>query len=148
MVKKDEVSLSDFGLLLSVLYMSEGKIEGRKHFQKKVCVLKYKYDIPFSYKFTPYHYGPFSESLAVAVDTLVGLGYIDEEKQKPYNNFMQYTYRLTPEWKNFALKQIEKMKKESLNVYSILSSKMNELNKMDTTELVKLSKEATKNMYQ
>ena len=86
--------------------------------------------------------------LAVAVDTLVGLGYIDEEKQKPYNNFMQYTYRLTPEGKNFTFKQIEKMKKESQNVYSILSSKMDELNKMDTTELVKLSKEATKNMYQ
>jgi uncharacterized protein YwgA len=127
--------------------MSDDEIDGRKRFQKKVCILKHKYNIPFRYEFTPLDYGPFSETLAVAIDTLVNMGYINEERHRTHSDFIQYTYRLTPEGRIFAAKQLERIKRENPPIYSVLSSTVNELKKLETPELVRLSKDAIKSMY-
>lgn len=40
---------SDYGLLVSLLHLSGDVIEGRKRFQKQVCILKHGYEVPFSF---------------------------------------------------------------------------------------------------
>ena len=121
-------------------------IEGRKRFQKQVCILKHKYEVPFSYEFIPYHYGPFSESLTAAIDNLVSLGYV-KEIQSEYSGFLQYTYELTTVGKNFTRKQLLKMKKQNNFIYNVLSTITPKLNAMSIQQLVKLSKDATQHMY-
>lgn len=97
------MAVSDLSLLMSLVHLSDGeKIEGRKRLQKLVCVLKHKYKIPFSYKFKPYYYGPYSEGLTEAVDTLVGLDYLRETKETLNYGISKYTYVLTDSGKDKA----------------------------------------------
>lgn len=39
-----------------------------------------KYNIHFSYEFSPHLYGPYSEDLAHSLDTLITLGIVKEER--------------------------------------------------------------------
>ena len=135
------------GLLLSLLYLSDGTIEGRKRFQKKVCILKHEYEVPFSFEYIPYYYGPFSENLASALDNLVGLGYVLEERTE-YSGLLRYTYRLTSSGEEFAKNQLHSMEEDNPELHKVLSSATNQLKNMSTPELVDLSKEATEYMYE
>lgn len=90
--------ISNIFLLLTMFYFTnQKKIEGRKRLQKLVCILKHGRDIPFSYNFKPYYYGPYSEELTDTVDTLVGLGLLKEEKEILNSGIAKYVYELTPQ---------------------------------------------------
>jgi len=90
--------ISNIFLLLTMFHFTnQKKIEGRKRLQKLVCILKHGRDIPFSYNFKPYYYGPYSEELTDAVDTLVGLGLLKEEKEILNSGIAKYVYELTPQ---------------------------------------------------
>lgn len=90
--------ISNIFLLLTMFHFTnQKKIEGRKRLQKLVCILKHGCDIPFSYNFKPYYYGPYSEELTDAVDTLVGLGLLKEEKEILNSGIAKYVYELTPQ---------------------------------------------------
>ena len=90
--------ISNIFLLLTMFHFTnQKKIEGRKRLQKLVCILKHGRDIPFSYNFKPYYYGPYSEELTDAVDTLVGLGLLKEEKEILNSGISKYVYELTPQ---------------------------------------------------
>jgi uncharacterized protein YwgA len=133
--------VDDVSLLLATLYYSNREIPGRKRFQKIICILEYAHGIDFSYEFTPYHYGPFSESLSGTIDTLVGVGFLQEEKQPLNENIYQYTYRLTHEGETLARQSIETLRNENEELISKLSAAVSELRDMSTTDLVRLSKD-------
>lgn len=70
------------------------QIEGRKRLQKFVHLLKFAgVDIPAEFKI--HHYGPFSEDVASAADSLIFEGVLKEdvEPKGAYNTF-QYVYSL------------------------------------------------------
>ena len=96
---------SDYGIVAIITLSFRCTIEGRKRFQKKVCILKHEYEVPFSFEYIPYYYGPFSENLASSLDNLVGLGYVLEERTE-YSGLLQYTYRLTSSGEEFAKNQL------------------------------------------
>ena len=90
--------ISNIFLLLTMFHFTnQKKVEGRKRLQKLVCILKHGHDIPFSYNFKPYYYGPYSEELTDAVDTLVGLGLLKEKKEILDSGIAKYVYELTPQ---------------------------------------------------
>ncbi len=90
--------ISNIFLLLSMFHFTnQRKIEGRKRLQKLVCILKHGREVPFSFNFKPYYYGPYSEELTDAVDTLVGLGLLAEKKELLSSGISKYVYELTPQ---------------------------------------------------
>jgi len=90
--------ISNIFLLLSMFHFTnQKKIEGRKRLQKLVCILKHGREVPFSFNFKPYYYGPYSEELTDAVDTLVGLGLLMEKKEILSSGISKYVYELTPQ---------------------------------------------------
>ena len=90
--------ISNIFLLLSMFHFTnQKKIEGRKRLQKLVCILKHGREVPFSFNFKPYYYGPYSEELTDAVDTLVGLGFLMEKKEILSSGISKYVYELTPQ---------------------------------------------------
>ena len=56
-----------------------GKIEGRKKFQKLVYILKQK-GFEFKEAYTYYYYGPYSSTLQMEIDFLVESGLLREEQ--------------------------------------------------------------------
>ena len=139
---------SDISYLLATFALSGGTIEGRKRLQKIVCVLKHKYDVPFSYDYIPYHYGPYAENLASTIDMLVGVGFLEEQQNVMFDDIIQYVYKLTPEVEKFAEKSIAQLKREDPKILAKMTEAVKEMNDMNIVDLVKLSKQATKFMYQ
>lgn len=93
--------MSDISLLLTLLRVSKnGKIESSKGLHRMVCMLKYKYNIPFSYNFRIYHYGPYSDSLAEMVDTLQAFGHIQDTREVLDNGVAKCYYSLTDSGKD------------------------------------------------
>jgi uncharacterized protein YwgA len=136
---------TDFGLLLTVLkHNPKGEVTGRKRFQKMICILKYRYEIPFSYDFTPYYYGPYSESLASSLDLLVSLAVLTEEKQLLNNDLYQYIYTLTDVGCKLASAISGRLDQ---NLVNIISTSLNEIQNMNTGDLVNLSKEVLSEAY-
>ncbi len=87
-------SLSDLFLLLIVL-RSMGQIAGRTRLQKIIYLLRQRYQVPFSFRFKPYFYGPYSEELSDAVENLVALGMIEENRRYLDEGVIEYSYKLT-----------------------------------------------------
>jgi len=65
-------------LLLIVLHYC-GEIWGRTRFQKIIFLLQERFEIKFSYRFIPYHYGPYSKDLQFDIDLLHFAGAIQVE---------------------------------------------------------------------
>jgi hypothetical protein len=59
----------NFTLLILLFDALGGKIEGRKHIQKIVCISKYKYNLPFPFEFYPY----FSSEAFTWFQVLIGI---------------------------------------------------------------------------
>jgi uncharacterized protein YwgA len=139
---------SDISYLLATFALSGGTIEGRKRLQKIICVLKHQYDVPFSYNYIPYHYGPYAENLASTIDMLVGIGFLEEQQNVMFDDIIQYIYKLTPEGKKFAERSMAQMKKQDPELLGKMTEAVAEMNDMSIADLVKLSKQATRFMYQ
>lgn len=123
--------------LLLVLYFCDNQIRGRKRFQKIICILKHKYNIPFRFEFVPYHYGPYSEYLSNTIDTLVGSGII-KEKFIVLDTFNQYLYELSDYGKEMTENFIREKDKDVM--LEKIRKSSHELNNMETADLVKISK--------
>jgi len=133
--------ISDLALLL-LLFNYSREILGRKRLQKIVCLLKYKYNIPFSFSFRKYFYGPYSSELQYAVDTLKAAGLITEEaKTIPLEGNIIYTYELTEEGKAFVSRIENKLGESDLKKQ--LESALKDLLNKPTEELVLLAKQVT-----
>lgn len=72
-----------------------GKVEGRKRLQKFVHLLHVA-GVAASVDFMIHHYGPFSERVALAADSMVSDGELKEELEivAPYNTY-QYAYKIS-----------------------------------------------------
>lgn len=133
-------------LLLALFHIVDNKkIEGRKRLQKLVCILKHGNDIPFLFNFKPYYYGPYSEELTDAVDTLVGLGLLTEKKEALASGVSKYVYELTPQGKEKVEGNIKNIQSEiDLDKLKTLTKNLEE---KSTEELVTESK-LTSKLYQ
>lgn len=132
----------DLYLILGVLHFTNEQIKGRKRMQKIICILKHKYNIHFSYEFSPHLYGPYSEDLAHSLDTLITLGIVKEEREKLDKNMWQYVYELTPYGTNLIQSAINK-KDDIIGEVTKISELVNILNNLSTLQLVGISKEAS-----
>jgi len=108
----------DLLFLLKVLKEHDGKINGRKRFQKIIFLLKEKFNIPFSYKFLKYYYGPYSYELQSDLSMMVDMGLITEK----YDG-LTYTYELTEKGKKLLDSLAEKP--------SSFQGKFSEMNKIE-----------------
>jgi len=109
------------------------RFEGRKRLQKIVFLLKEKYQIPFTYVFVPYLYGPYSAQLQKEIDLLSRNDYFKVQK---INDL--YEYEITP----LGEKAAEEFEKPyGLERIEILKKRLQDLNELTTEELVEWSKQ-------
>jgi len=95
----------DWALLLKLIG-SSGTVTGRTRLQKMVFLAGKEKEVPFSYNFSLYYYGPYSSDLQDAVDTLVANELVKEETYPTYGGEEGYSYTLTPLGES-VLSQIE-----------------------------------------
>lgn len=137
------MEISDLALLLTLIHLNDNKVEGRKRLQKQVCILKYGERIPFNYEFRSYYYGPYSDNLTEAIDTLTSLGFVNE-KQVMFSDYAsKYVYELTPQGKKKVSAILTNIKRHNPQLFSKLSSSVSELKTKSTEELVIKSKKVS-----
>jgi len=88
-------------ILLTLKNSAQGTIEGRTRLQKLVYLLKKAYGFNFSYKFTPYLYGPYCPDLQTDIDFLVSLGLV-EEFHEVTTSGIRHNYQLTKSGRELA----------------------------------------------
>ena len=128
----------DLHFLLKIIEHS-GTVGDRKRFQKTVCVLKHRDGIPLGFDFVPYYYGPYSETLAGTIQSLVDAGYVYEKPVEIGVGVYKYEYSLTEQGKQ-EIRHVET--KGDIGGVSVgdLQNKIVEINKMKPYDLVRLSK--------
>ena len=132
------ITIDDLHFLLKIIEHS-GVVEGRKRFQKTVCVLKHRDDIPLGFDFVPYYYGPYSETLAGTIQSLVDAGYVYEKPVEIGVGVFKYEYSLTEQGRQ-EIQQVETRGDISGVSVGDLHNKIAEINKMKLDDLVRLSK--------
>jgi len=83
---------------LLVILRKIGTVRGRTRFQKMIFLLNEKEDIDLSYKFIPYHYGPYAQDLQLELDMLEAAGFIQVKHQE--GNL--YVHSLTEQGREIA----------------------------------------------
>jgi hypothetical protein len=101
MEKGEKVKVSDLALVLALLRASDGVVEGRTRLQKMVYLLKNSFNIPFGFEFRMYFYGPYSDSLADALQLLKSVELVEENMVEIARGVVQYNYRLTDAGQEF-----------------------------------------------
>jgi uncharacterized protein YwgA len=86
---------TDLSMLLFTLGAFDEPFKGRKRLQKTICILKYGNKMPYSFEFKPYFYGPYSETLAEALEFLRASGLVKETTENLSGGIRQYDYELT-----------------------------------------------------
>jgi len=127
----------DLALLISVFGVTpEGKIEGRTRIQKIICLLQSKENLPFSFNYKPYYYGPYSDDLSEGINTLVGMKLLDEKIVPTRRGSYRYDYKLTDE----GIKIFEKIQQKNEKVIKFLSENVTHYSSLNTPHLVNLAK--------
>jgi uncharacterized protein YwgA len=126
----------DIFLILLLLHLNK-KVQGRTRFQKTVCLLKHKYQIPFSFNFRSYYYGPYSEDLADTLSLLQGTNLIKEVSEPLSEGIIRYTYRLTERGESIIKSTISTVDKKILTK---MEKDIEEIQKISTPELIALAK--------
>ena len=132
------ITTEDLHFLLKIIEHS-GMVGDRKRFQKTICVLKHRDGIPLGFDFVPYYYGPYSETLAGTVQSLVDAGYVHEKPVEIGVGVFKYEYSLTEQ----GTREIRHAEtKGDISGVSVgdLQNKIVEINKMKLDDLVRLSK--------
>lgn len=129
---------TDILLLLLLLRLYKKRIRGRTRFQKIVCVLKEKFDVPFDYKFRSYYYGPYSRDLADSLSLLEGTNLVNEITEVLGRGIVRYNYELTEKGKEITQKIISEIKDEKF--LKEFEEKLDEIQQIPTQELISLSK--------
>ncbi len=132
------ISGSDIALLLALFRICDNSVSGRKRLQKMVCILKFRYGIPFSFSFKPYFYGPYSEELSDLVETMKSVGILNEVTAPIAPGIVQYRYNLTAKGVTAFQRSRSLIDKATLQM---MERKIGELNDLPTRELVILSKQ-------
>jgi uncharacterized protein YwgA len=109
---------TDVGLLIAVFGLHENNlISGRTRIQKEICILKYESNVPFTFEYRSYFYGPYSEDLTETINTLVGVKLLEETVSSVGYNSYRYDYSLTEKGKAlFASFSKDPSSKEILDI--------------------------------
>jgi len=118
----------DILLVLAALFHRRTSLKGRTRFQKTIFVLKEEYDIPFTFKFRPYYYGPYSEDLTDLVFTLKAIKLLDEIPQKMSRDIVRYNYQLTKKGKKYFKVFKRSAKEETLEAIERLKENIPQIN--------------------
>jgi uncharacterized protein YwgA len=91
-----------YAALLAVSEEKEGCLEGRTLLQKKLYFFSVLMREDF--QFRPHYYGPYSENVADAVDSLVSAGFLKEQTAvfpapNVFGEGRRYSYTITPDGK-------------------------------------------------
>jgi uncharacterized protein YwgA len=126
-------------LLLLITLRELGEIAGRTRLQKTVYLLRERFGVPFSLKFKPYYYGPYSDELSDIVENLVALALIEEHRRYLADGVVEYSYKLTDAGSRFLETQIgiETLRKPPL---ANLLRGLRELRELPTNILVAAAK--------
>lgn len=131
------MSNTDAVLLLTVLNVAESNtIEGRTRFQKTIYLLQIEDEIPFSFNYKPYFYGPFSEELSETLTDLEALDLLEEVIVPLGNGVYQYNYRLTESGAKVAEKIISKLNEEVPDLITKIRTKIEALNSLSLNEVI------------
>ena len=131
--------LSDLFFLLHVI-RETGLVNGRTRLQKTIYLLRERYHIPFRFHFKPYFYGPYSEDLADAVENLVALGMIEENRRYFDEDVIEYSYKLTKRGIDFLNTNFTTENTRKPPIGANLSRGIRELNDFLTPALVATAK--------
>jgi uncharacterized protein YwgA len=123
-------------LLLLYLINKLEKVEGRKRLQKLIYILKNVYNIPFTFLFRPYYYGPYSDELSEAVDSLRSVDAIGEELVERSSGIYQYNYVIYDKGRSILQNQLQ----GTQTIIDRLDIAIEKLRDIDTWKLVTISK--------
>ncbi len=130
----------DIPLLIAVFGLHQNKtIAGRTRIQKEICLLKYKSQLPFTFEYKSYFYGPYSEELSDTINTLVGVKLLEETVTSVGYNSYRYDYSLTKQGEEL----FTKVNQEAGDLISKLRAEINTFEAMSTPELVATAKMAS-----
>lgn len=132
-------SVSDLALILALLYSSDRVIEGRTRFQKMVYLLKNSFDVPFGFEYRMYFYGPYSDSLADALQLLKAIEFVQEKKTKIARYVVQYNYEITDAGRDF-LESYFSQTERNQQIYKNIRLGVQKMRNLPTSYLVSLSK--------
>jgi len=146
--------LTNHAKVMQFFDVSNG-VTGRKKMQKMIYILQ-KCHIPFEEKYEFYVYGPYSEELALRVEELCNLGFLEEEKEDK-RSYYQYHYEVTESGKSFLqqfsvdmpdIKEKAEMLKEKSSRFLELVATMFYFDDYSTEEMVqKVHKVKPKQKY-
>lgn len=93
-------------IILTIIEYNKGSFTGKTLLQKAIFFLNELADLKINFK--PHYYGPYSSDVAVALENLVGLGFLREIEERFHSNWdvwgevKRYTFELTDEGKEIV----------------------------------------------
>jgi len=102
-------------LPIALLQANDGeKVDGRTRMQKLVFLIQEEFEdadrqLPGTYTYVPYDYGPFARSLYDDLDRLKKESVIEEKKTEMADGTIKYEYELTDQASDY-LSQVPKQK--------------------------------------
>jgi uncharacterized protein YwgA len=139
-VRKEKSFINDSLLILASLFYNNEPVKGRTRFQKMIFLLKEKYDVPFTFKFKPYYYGPYSEEISDVLALLTALKFMEEKTEYLGMGVTRYNYQLTDKGKNHVCIFRENAAESDLIVIGKLQEDIAKINEMQTIELISKAK--------
>lgn len=107
-MKQMSKTLDVYDTICLIIGANDGQIIGRTTLQKLIYLAKEKVPRIQISPFFAYYYGPFNREVALALEKLVTLDFLEEKRCEGYAN-EGYSYTLTPKGMKFT----EKQKKEA-----------------------------------
>lgn len=143
---KMETKRVDSREVVLAIVQTLGTVPGRTVLQKISFFLNNSLGLGIEFK--PYFYGPYSEEIAVATDSLVGYGFLEEESirlsssttDNPMSESKQYKYSLTPRGKKLVEARSANLPEYRLVEEKIQDFERNGLNLQSATLLAAIAK--------
>jgi uncharacterized protein YwgA len=130
----------DIALLITFFGSNDISIKGRTRVQKDICILQHADNIPFSFKFQPYYYGPYSTELTDTIGTLVAAGLLEQTITTLSSGIRRYDYSLSEAGKELYSKNKQILKAKSPDTFTKLVKRAKKLKRMPMTDVIALAK--------
>jgi len=134
-------------LLLATLFYQRVSIKGRTRFQKTIFLLREKYGVPFSFKFRPYYYGPYSEDLSDLISVLKAINIVNEFPEELGLGITRYNYQLTERGKKYFKELQRSAEDRTLDTLHELEESVHLVNRMNTPALISTAKAVMNQKY-
>ena len=138
--------MPEFGnvsLIITFFGLHDSEVKGRTRIQKEICILKHEDEIPISFDFKPYFYGPYSVRLSNAINVLVATGIVEQTITRVGFRVYRYDYNLTPVGRKLFLSIKKKIEERNPEILSKLDSKIKKLEEMSIPSIISQAKECS-----